>query len=252
MPEPESTETPTQDPISREDYNQAIAESKKYRKRAQESEAKITSFEGKILSETDAELFSSLKAASEKADEENAKSKGDFESLIAKQQAKHNDAQKLLESARDNAMSAYAALAITQPISIALAAAGVQDIEAASHLIQTLHSNRASATLVEGKANVKVVDVDGVAALDDKGKPLTITALVAGFLATDRGKVYLPPSGDSGSGAFKGGEVASTLVELDADFKKKQAFIEKHGNKAYMALVSKERAQKKAARENKA
>ena len=247
MSEEETTdETTTDDTTTPDPKDAAIAgltaEKVKYHKRAQEAENRLKKLEGKVLSDEAQAEYEALKAEKAKALEEGQKAEGKYDELLAKKQEVFDAALKAEQTRGATYQAAFQTVAVKAPIMAALAAAGVKSVDAAAHLIQTLHPHRGKAALDEsGQAVVQVVDAQGNPVIDADCGPnetIGIDKLVAEFLATDTGKHFLPPSGDSGSGAHTGGEAGESVAELLADPDKKAAYIEKHGGEAYLKHVS--------------
>ena len=219
-----------------------IKESTGYHKRAQDAETRLKALEGNVLSDEDRALFETLRKERAEADDTKAKKAGEFEKLLAQKQEKYDADLKAKDASLASAMAAFERVAVLNPLQAALAKAGVTDVDSAAHLIQNLHAYRATAQLVDGQAVVRVVDGQGNLVTDaecEPGQSISIEQLVTGWVATDTGKHFKPPSGDTGSGAHKGGVGGITLAELDADVNKKAAFIAEHGGKAYLTLASK-------------
>lgn len=224
-----------------DERNRLVAESRKYRQRAQKAETHLAEFENRVLSDEDRELFEQLKAERAKAAEEKADAASRYDELLAGKQAGFDADLAAAMADRDGALAAFEKLAVAAPIQAELARQGVTDVTAAAHLIQNLHAYRATAKLVDGQAAVQVVDARGNRVTDADCRPgqsIGIDKLVAGFLATETGKHFLPASGDRGSGAHKGTPSGPRLAEILADPEKKAAFIAKHGGEAFMKLAS--------------
>ena len=215
-------------------------ESKKYRQRAQAAEARLTELEANQFSEEDRKLFDQLKKEAEDKQTEDLEAKGQYDALLAQKKEKFDADLTKTQDAAKAAMAAFESVAVTAPLQAALAAKGVTDVDSAAYLLQGVHPHKAKAALVDGKPVVHVVDKAGALVTDadcEPGDSISIDALVTEFLATTRGQHFLPPSGDTGSGAHKGGDTGVTLAELDADAEKMGEFIAKHGGKAYQQLV---------------
>ena len=249
MSEEEIAETPpaetdardeTTDPFT-DERSRYVAESKKYRLRAQKAEARIDELEEQVPSDEDRELFEQLKAERANADKDRTEASARYDELLAAKQAQFDEALATSAGDRDSALAAFRKVAVTAPIQAELARRGVTDVTAAAHLIQNLHPHRATAKLVDGQAVVQVVDKQGKLVVDENCQPnesIGIDKLVAGFLATDTGRHFLPASGDSGSGAYKGSPTGPTLAELLSDPEAKAAFIAKHGGEAFIKLAA--------------
>ena len=234
-----------------------VAEATKYHKQRQTLQQQLDGLQDKVLSDEDRELYESLKAEKAEAEEASKKAAGKYDELLAAKEKTYAEriaardkkaAEELAEEKAKGATfrEAYQAVAVRAPIQAELAKYGVKNVEAAAHLIQTLHPQHATATLdASGRAIVQVVDREGNLVIDGDCGPdesVGIDKLVEGFVATDTGKAFLPPSGDTGSGSHKGG-LHNTVpyAELVASPDKRAEFIEKHGGKAWVDLAAKNR-----------
>ena len=86
---------------------------------------------------------------------------------------------------------------------------------------------------------VRVLDEAGAVMLDPAGAaPVGVRPFVADWLAQE-GCHFLPPSGDTGSGAHGGFAVAPAIdiQALDRDPRAKAEFIARHGPTAYLQLA---------------
>jgi len=228
--------------VPKAELDRAIADAKKYRERAQKAEKAHADQAGRVMSDEDREEYEALKQQKAQAEEDRQRQEGKFDELLAAKQAKADEAIEAERKRADAAVGLAKQYAVTQPMLVSLAKAGVKDAEAAAHLIQNLYSMRATAVVNEdGSATVQVVETaTGKPVVDAEckaGETIGIDTLVQKFLATDRGKHFLPPSGDTGSGAHRGGAPGVTIAELDADPEKKVEFIQKHGSAAYQKLA---------------
>ena len=249
MSEDGNQDAQTVETVEKAVFDNVSADLKKWKDRAREFEKSVTDLQGKVLSDEDRELFSTLRTEREQAAEEIAKKKGDIDSIKQQLTDKYTRQLEAEQTAKSAALAGYAELAVKTPIQAKLAEAGVTDVEAAEHLIQTLHDHRAVAEFSsDGKPVVKVVDRDGHPVLDADAKAATIDTLVKGFLATDRGKRFLPATQDLGSGEHKGGPNRlgdeAILRKLDSSTALKTDFIQENGAEAYINLASRVRRAK--------
>ena len=218
-----------------------IAESKKYRLRAQAAEASIADLEGKVLSEEDRAVFDKLKAAAADDEQKRLEAAGKYDELIAAKDAKHKEALAAVQATADAATELARRVAGTDQLKTALAAEGVKAVDQAAYLLDRY----IKVEIADGTPVVAVVDDDGKPIHDpdeDGVVPISIAKFVKNWLAKS-GAHYLPPSRDTGSGGHKGGgEHHITIEELDADPVKAAAFIQEHGQAEYHKLA---RAKKK-------
>ncbi|MCE5328211.1 MAG: hypothetical protein LLG01_17545 [Planctomycetaceae bacterium] len=118
----------------------------------------------------------------------------------------------------------------------ALTGCGVGGSSALAQAAQLL-AGRIDVTLADEGPQVRVLDGDGQPMLSDAGQPLDVGCFVTEWLAQE-GQHFLPPSGDTGSGAHKGTAGRSLRVEdLDASPRRKAQFIAAYGAKAYVQLA---------------
>ena len=218
-------EQPDADPRA-EDFEtvkgRLIAESRKYRKRAQEAEAKLRQLESQSLSAEEAAEYRRLKGQA-----------AQYEKLLAELTEKHArelaDANQRCERLAEQLRKVLGA----DRLKSALAARGVTRVDQAAYLLQ----RHIQVELAEGEPVVRVVDADGqpIPAPDGaEGRTISVEHFVDAWLASD-GAHFLPPSGDVGSGAYKGGSAVTVdMAELEADPAKRYAFIREHGTEAYL------------------
>jgi len=89
---------------------------------------------------------------------------------------------------------------------------------------------------------VHVLDDSGRPEVDQADRPITVSQFVASWLA-EEGSHFLPASGDTGSGAHRGRatQAGVSLEQLDRDPKAKAKYIAKHGPQAYVQLARTQR-----------
>lgn len=85
---------------------------------------------------------------------------------------------------------------------------------------------------------VHVLDEASLPIRDEGGRLVTVSRFVKGWLA-EEGSHFLPASGDTGSGAYRGSATAGgvSIEQLDRDPKAKAEFIARHGPRAYVQLA---------------
>lgn len=225
-----------------------INESKKYRARAQQAEATVGQLQEQALSEEDREQFNQLKADDEKRQQDDLKAQGEYDKLLAQKQEKFDEALGAKQQELDSFRGAFQQVAVTDRLKGLLAGKGVTRVSEAAFLLQGQFPKRAVADLVDGNPVIRVVDRQGQLVTDadcEPGQSIGVDALVNEFVASEAGQIFLPPSGDSGSGAHAGTPGDATMAELDADPAKTAAFIQKHGGDAYMKLAQGDRLRKR-------
>jgi myosin heavy subunit len=215
-----------------------IAESKKYRIRAQTSEEQV---------KTEAQKAADAQAKLDEAEAQRKKleleGKGKYDEALKQQQEDH---RKALEAATARATAAETALqgAVGQTALLtALGKAGLKPelIGQASRLV----AGQVKVQLTDGQAVVQVLDDAGKPMLKTDGTPAGLEDLAASFAQAN--PHFLPPSGDTGTGAHRGagGKTTATLAELDASPALKTQFIKDHGEPAYFELVKANLANKR-------
>lgn len=219
-----------------------IAESKKYRQRAQAAEQQIEELKSRVLSDEDMEKFRSLTAAQEKAEQEKLEQQGEYDTLLAKKQEAYDAEIAKVRGETDAYKMAFEAQAVMSPIQVALAAKGVTQVDDAAFLLQGKFGQYARAKLDNGRAAVEVIDRStGNPVIDadcEPGQTVSVEKMVEAFLATAAGKSFLPPSGDSGSGTRNGGgSMGVSKAELLSDDRKAAEFIREHGQEEYLKVT---------------
>ncbi len=200
------------------EYLREVAQSRKYRQRAQGAEA-------------EAERLSELVLTEEQL--------ADYEALRA--QAAEASATAERVSLLEDMVRSIAGL---NELRGALTACGVGS--ACPHGDKMLAQ---AAALLDGRINVDIPDSsvsptvgvlgeDGEPTVDEDGQLVTVRQFVAQWLA-EEGSHFLPASGDTGSGARAGRTSARgvSIEQLDRDPKAKAEFIAKNGPQAYVQLA---------------
>jgi hypothetical protein len=210
-----------------------IAESRKYRKRAQEAEARLQELEARALSEADLAEYRRLRSERRQhAQTEQAKAR-EYETLVSELADKH--ARELAEADRRGERLAAQLCKVVgnDRLKSALAARGVTRVDQAAYLLQ----RHVRVELGEGEPAVRVVDGRGEPIADATcraGETITIERFVDAWLASE-GAHFLPPSGDSGSGTHKGASAGrADIAELEADPARRYAFVREHGTDEYL------------------
>ena len=210
-----------------------IAESRKYRKRAQEAEAALRQLQERALSEEELAEFRSLRAEQKQREQADLAKTRQYETLVAELTEKHarelaqaNQRSQLLEAQLRKVVGA-------DRLKSALAGRGVTRVDQAAYLLQ----RHIRVELVDGEPVVQVVDRKGQPITDaacQGGETITIDRFVDAWLASE-GAHFLPPSGDTGSGAHAGGSAdRADIAELEANPAKRYAFIREHGTDEYL------------------
>ena len=102
----------------------------------------------------------------------------------------------------------------------------------------SLLADRVSVDVAGPAPLVRVLDDAGEPIVDEEGVALTVSRFVASWLA-EEGSHFLPASGDTGSGAYRGRAAPPgvSIEQLDRDPKAKATFIATHGPRAYVQLA---------------
>ncbi|MBL7133521.1 MAG: hypothetical protein ISS78_05435 [Phycisphaerae bacterium] len=197
----------------REAYLREVAQSRRYRQRAQQAEARA-------LDEAQG---------------------AEYERLV--QAAKQLEAKTQRIAALESVVKQVAGLG---ELTRALAACGVGSgcphgqrmLDQASSLL----AGRISVDVSGEAPRVRVLDDSGRPAVDQADRPLTVSQFVASWLA-EEGSHFLPASGDTGSGAHRGRATGAgvSIEQLDRDPKAKAKYIAKHGPQAYVQLARTQR-----------
>ena len=201
-----------------------IAEARKYRKRAQEAERRLGELAPRVLDEADRELFERLKADS---------ARGEQDAQAFRQQLAELTEQHFSELAASNARAErlgemLSEVVVTDRLKSALAGRGVKRVDQAARLL----SEQLEVNITDHGYSVQVKG-----ASDDSDAELTVEQMVDGWLADNRH--YLPPSGDTGSGAYPGAGAprGMSIEQLDLNPVRKAEFVARHGPAALVQLA---------------
>lgn len=215
---------------------ETIAESKKYRQRAQTAEE-----QQKAESQRAADAQAKLDAAEAERKKLELESKGKYDEALKQTTEAH---QKAL--AAETARRATVEQALNQTVGqnallTALGKAGLKPdlIGQAARLV----AGQVRVEVKDGQAVIQVLDEAGKPLLKADGTPAGVEELATGFAKNN--PHYLPPTGDTGTGAHRGAPGGVTLAELDADPEKKSKFIQEQGTGAYLKLAAASQEQKK-------
>jgi hypothetical protein len=210
-----------------------VAESRKYRKRAQQAEARLRQLEPRVLSEEELAEYRRLKARQPQREQAELTKAREYEKLAAELTERH--ARELAQAnQRGEALEAQLRKVVgTDRLKSALAGRGVTRVDQAAYLLR----RHIRVELADGEPVVRVLDKKGRPIIDPAcgdGETITIERFVDAWLASE-GAHFLPPSGDTGSGAHAGGSAdKADIAELEADPAKRYAFIREHGTDEYL------------------
>ena len=202
------------------EYVREVAQSRKYRQRAQHAETQLQELRRQALSEEEhAEYQRLCKTAEGLADKD----------------------QRI--KALDGMLRRVAGL---NELGQALTACGVGSAcphgEKMLSQAAALLADRIDVDLSGLSPVARVLDEGGEPIVGDDGRPLSIHQFVSHWLV-EEGSHVLPASADTGSGAYRGLAVPTgeTIEQLDRDPKAKAEFIAKYGPQAYVQLARKQR-----------
>jgi hypothetical protein len=199
-------------------YLREAAQSRKYRQRAQNAEAEVAELKARALSPQQHAEYERLRAAGEEAAAKD-------ERIAALEQV----VRQLV--GRDALTKALVACGVGSglPNGEKMLAQAVSLLS--PHVRVELSGDEPAATVVGG---------DGEPLLEggEDGPPVSVCQFVTNWL-TAEGAHFLPPSGDTGSGARRGSSppAGASVDQLDADPRKKAEFIARHGPAAYVQLA---------------
>jgi len=201
-------------------YQQEVSRSRKYRRRAQNAELELEQLRTSSLSPEQLAQFENLQSRAEQFAESQQRA-GQLANMVSKL------------AGRDELIKALVACGVGRGCGN-----GRDMIDQAVCLL----SNR---IMVDTAGDEPVVTVaDPSAGEDPAGRDITVSEFVSDWL-TSSGAHFLPPSGDTGSGAYNGpaAMAGQSLSDLDANPGKKANFIATRGLQAYVQLAQSSRQQ---------
>ena len=201
-----------------------IAEAKKYRKRAQEAERRLAELAPRVLDEADRELFERLKADSARIEQD----RQTFRQRLDELSEQHSGELAASNARATRLGEMLSGVVITDRLKSALAARGVKRVDQAARLL----SEQLEVDISEQGYSVQVKG-----ASHDSDAEFTVEQMVDGWLADNRH--YLPPSGDTGSGAYPGAGAPRgvSIEQLDLDPARKAEYVARHGPAALVQLA---------------
>jgi len=207
-----------------------VAEARKYRRRAQEAERRVAELQPLVLSDAEGELFERLKLEAERLPGIREAHRREVAEL------KRAQTDELAEArARTQQLTEMLSEVVgTDRLKTALAARGVKRVDQAASLL----AGRIRVGVAGDDYTVQVVDGRGEPLSDGQdGKERGVEDLVDAWLAEN--PHFLPPSGDTGSGAHAGTAAAAgvSIEQLDRDPRRKAEFVAMHGPGALVQLA---------------
>ena len=221
---PEADDPHQQDELS-EVRPRLVGEARKYRKRAQEAERRLAELAPRVLDEADCELFERLKADSARGEQD----KQAFRTQLAELTEQHSDDLAASNARAERLSEMLSGVVVTDRLKSALAGRGVKRVDQAARLL----AEQLEVNITDQGYSVQVKGVCEA----DPDVELTVEQVVDNWLAENRH--YLPPSGDTGSGAYPGitAPGAVSIEQLDLNPAHKAEFVARHGPAALVQLA---------------
>jgi len=216
----DSAEKESSDRDWQAEYLREVAQSRRYRQRAQRAETEIDQFRRHVPSKEQAGELARLREQAGQLAEKD-KRVGALEDML-RDTAGMNELAKSLAACGVGSGCPHGRNMLDQATSLL---AGRIDVD------------------VSGQAPAaRVLGPSGSVLCDDGGQPVSVQQFVSHWLA-EEGSHFLPASGDTGSGAHRGPSAppGTSLEQLDRDPKTKAEFIAKYGPQAYVQLARKQR-----------
>jgi len=206
-----------------------IAEAKKYRKRAQEAERRLAELETRVLDDADYELFERLKGDSDRARQDAR----DLQTRIAELTEQHSQELIATNTRVGRLTGMLSEVVVTDRLKTTLASRGVKHVSQAAKLL----AEQLKVDITDNGCSVRLAggsDTDGA---DPRDGEATVERLVDDWLADN--PHYLPPSGDTGSGAYPGVSTPRGLAieQLDLNPARKAEFVARYGPAALVQLA---------------
>ncbi|MCP4379809.1 MAG: hypothetical protein GY794_27040 [bacterium] len=205
-----------------------VAEARKYRKRAQEAERRLDELAPRVLDEASLELFERLKADSARTQQD----RQEFKQQLTDLTEQHSGQLEASNARATHLGEMLSDVVITDRLKSVLADRGVKRVDQAARLLSEQ---------LEVDINDQGYQVRARSRSDVSDSNPTVEQVVDGWLAEN--SHYLPPSGDTGSGAYPGvvSSVAASLEQLDLDPVSKAEFVARYGPAALVQLAGRSR-----------
>ncbi len=202
-----------------------VAQSRKYRQRAQKAEAELAELGKRALSHEQHEEYQRLRQAAAGIADKDARIEA-LEGMV-RRVVGANELSKALVAC-----------------GVGASPGGNRALAHAARLLE----DRIEVDLSGQSPAVRVLDESGQPMFrGDEGdkeshEPISLEEFVAHWL-TEKGAHFLPASGDTGSGAYKGSAIAAgvSIEDLDKDPRRKAQFIAMYGPQAYVQLARRKR-----------
>jgi hypothetical protein len=221
-------ETPRQSGELTDVRPRLVAEARKYRKRAQEAERRLDELAPRVLDEANLELFERLKADSACAGQD----RQEFKQQLADLTEQHSGQLEASNARATHLGEMLSEVVITDRLKSVLAARGVKRVDQAARLLSEQ---------LEVDINDQGYQVRARGSSDASDSDPTVEQVVDGWLAENCH--YLPPSGDTGSGAYPGVALSAvaSIEQLDLDPVGKAEFVARYGPAALVQLARRSR-----------
>jgi len=216
----DSTAAESSDRDWQAEYLREVAQSRKYRQRAQRAEVEIDQFRRCVPSEDQTAELARLREQAGRSAEKDRRVR-DLEGML-RNTAGLNELAKSLAACGVGSGCPH----------------GRKMLDQAASLL----ADRIDVDVSRQAPAIRVLDPSGDLLCDENGQPVSVQQFVSHWLA-EEGSHFLPASGDTGSGAHRGLSTPPgiRLEQLDRDPKAKAEFIAKYGPQAYVQLARKQR-----------
>ena len=205
----------------RAEYLREVAQSRKYRQRAQKAEAELAELSQRALSPEQHEEYQRLRQAATGMADKDARIEA-LEGMVRRVVGANELGKALVvcgvgASPGGSRALAHAARLLEDRVDV--------DLSGRSPVVRVLDES--------GRPMCRGGEAD-----DQPGEPVSLEEFVAHWL-TEEGSHFLPASGDTGSGAYKGSAAAAgvSIEDLDRDPRRKAQFIATYGPQAYVQLA---------------
>jgi hypothetical protein len=209
----------------RAEFLREVAQSRKYRQRAQKAEAELAELGERALFPEQHEEYQRLRQAAAGMADKDARIEA-LEGMVrrvvgANELSKALVAYGVAASPGGNRALAHAARLLEDRVEV--------DLSGESPVVRVLDEL--------GRPMCRGDEAD-----EEPGEPISLEEFVAHWL-TEEGAHFLPASGDTGSGAYKGSATAAgvSIEYLDKDPGRKAQFIATYGPQAYVQLARRKR-----------
>ncbi len=209
----------------RADYLREVAQSRKYRQRSQKAETELAELGERALSPQQHEEYQRLRQAAGEIVDKDARIEA-LEGMVRRVVGANELGKALVvcgvgASSGGSRALAHAARLLEDRVDV--------DLSGQSPVVRVLDES--------GRPMCRGSEAD-----EEPREPISLEEFVAHWL-TEEGAHFLPASGDTGSGAYKGSAAAAgvSIEDLDRDPGRKAQFIATYGPQAYVQLARRKR-----------